>query len=46
MLYVSSRDLSDITPEALVNLYDDAVKSIQAVRDNQHIAEFGEDEWL
>ncbi len=46
MLYVSSRDLSDITPEALVNLYDDAVKSIQAVRDAQHIAEFGENEWL
>lgn len=46
MLYVSSRDLTDVTPEALVVMYDNAVKDIQAVRDNQHIAEFGEDEWL
>ena len=46
MLYVSSRNLTDVTPEALVMMYDNAVKDIQAARDAQHIAEFGEDEWL
>lgn len=46
MLYVSSHDLANVTPEALVAMYDNAVKEIQAVRDAQHIAEFGEDEWL
>lgn len=46
MLYVSSQDLTNVTPEALVKMYDNACKDIQAVRDAQFEAEFGRDEWL
>lgn len=43
MLYVQSQDLTDITPEELVNMYDSAYETIAAVRNKQ---EYAEREWI
>lgn len=38
MLYVQSQDLSGLTPEDLVHLYDEAYEAISAVRESQQYA--------
>lgn len=43
MLYVQNQDLSDITPEDLVNMYDNAYETISALRKSQHDSQI---EWL
>lgn len=42
MLYVRSQDLSDITPEELLDMYDSAYETMVAVRNKQHESGFNQ----